>query len=60
MIDLSDAHIYGGLVILAVGLGLIHVGIGVAAFGAGLVVLGAVYAIAAANEPESAPTEEGE
>lgn len=49
MIDLSDAHIYGGLLLLALGLGLFHVGLGIATFGAGLVALGAWYALAAAR-----------
>ena len=48
MLDLSDAHIYGGLLLLAFGLGLIHVGIGVAVLGAGLMALGAWYSRAAA------------
>lgn len=49
MIDLSDAHIYGGLILLALGLGLIHVGIGLAVFGAGLMALGGLYSVGAAR-----------
>ncbi len=57
MIDLPDVHIYGGLIVLAVGLGLFHIGLGIAAFGAGLIVLGALYAVRAAQTPDE-PSEE--
>ena len=63
MIDLSDAHIYGGLLVLGLGLSLVHLGIGVAAVGLGLIVLGAVYALgearaSAAKEATEAKSEE--
>lgn len=53
MIDLSDAHIYGGLLLLALGLGLFHIGIGIVVLGAGLVALGAWYALAAARAADT-------
>lgn len=51
MIDLSDLHIYGGLLLASVGLGLLHIGLGLTLFGLGLVALGAFYALAAARTP---------
>lgn len=57
MIDLSDAHVYGGLGLLALGLGLIHVGIGIAVLGAGLMVLGGLYALGAARDAKPKPGE---
>jgi hypothetical protein len=56
---LVDVHVYGGLLVLAIGLGLIVPGLGVAALGGGLIVLGFMYAVqkAAVEEP-APPTEE--
>lgn len=62
MIDLSDAHVYGGLTVLSAGLMLFHVGLGIAAFGAGLIVLGAWYSIgqARAELEQEAKPDDGE
>lgn len=48
--DADDLHVYGGLVLLAIGVGFIHVGVGLAVFGAGLIALGGLYSYATASE----------
>lgn len=47
---LADAHIYGGLAVLAAGMALLLPALGLVTVGVGLVALGVMYAIREAQE----------
>lgn len=53
--DLDDLHVYGGLLLLAIGGALVAPALGLAVMGAGLIALGLLYSLAAAKAEKSKP-----